>query len=232
MQRAIAQWRASSLQKLRAATTVTTFTRDITSTADKADAGMDASATELAGMATELAGMAAAGADVVEYHGPRRKYDAMIARGELRQDAHQALTVDQLERVYQDLVANRRKLSSSGSGLTLVDASGTKERRSGWWGSIVGSLHDDAPSSRSSSQDTTRGLYMYGGPGCGKTMLMDMFAASLPRDMAKAMERIHFHDFMLEVHESLQEHRSTPDPLRKVARDIGAKSTQIGRAHV
>jgi len=238
MQRAIAQWRAIGLQKLGAATTVTTIARDITSTADKADAGMDASATELAGMATELAGMAAAGADVVECHGPRRKYDAMIARGELRQDAHQALTVDQLERVYLDLVANRRKLSSSGSGLTLVDASGTKERRSGWWGSIVGSLHDDAPSSssssssslsssRSSSQDTTRGLYMYGGPGCGKTMLMDMFAASLPRDMAKAMERIHFHDFMLEVHESLQEHRATPDPLRKVAKDIAAKSTLI-----
>lgn len=61
----------------------------------------------------------------------------------------------------------------------------------------------------------------------GKTMLMDMFASSLPRDMAKGMERVHYHDFMLDVHESLQEHRATPDPLQKVAKDIAAKSSLI-----
>ena len=230
MQRAIAQWRASSLQKLRAATTVTTtFTRDITSTADKADAGMDASATELAGMATELAGMAAAGADVVEYHGPRRKYDAMIARGELRQDAHQALTVDQLERVYQDLVANRRNLSSSGSGLTLVDASGTQERRSGWWGSIVGSLHDDAPlvpvvvarhhpravhvRGPGVRQDHAHGHVCRGAgrDGAGKR---EIFEGGWRRPRARLdptklppppfqTRRVHYHDFMLDVHVDL-----------------------------
>jgi len=58
-------------------------------------------------------------------------------------------------------------------------------------------------------------------------MLMDMFASSLPRDMAKGMERVHYHDFMLDVHESLQEHRATPDPLQKVAKDIAAKSSLI-----
>lgn len=177
--------------------------------------------------ATELAGLAAAGVSTPrerpddELQGPRRRYEAMIARGELRQDAKQAVTVNHLERVYQDLLANRRR---SGSGLTLVDASGIKERKSGWWGSLVDSLKDK---SQNSSSQPTRGLYMYGGPGCGKTMLMDMFAASLPRDMAKALYRIHYHDFMLEVHESLQEHRATPDPLRKVSKDIAAKSTLI-----
>lgn len=41
------------------------------------------------------------------------------------------------------------------------------------------------------------------------------------------MERIHFHDFMLDVHESLQEHRDTSDPLAMVARDIVSKSKLI-----
>ena len=228
---------------------------------------------DVASLATELAGLAAAGtqeqgddARAAESQGPRAKYDAMIARGELRQDTRQALTVDQLERVYQDLITSRQ--SRTGSGLTLVDASSStkpRRRRTGWWVSIVDSLgdHPTPPSAPSSP----RGLYMYGGPGCGmypsplppmtvhsrtralagpnaltrspmhasvrpfdrigKTMLMDMFASSLPRDMAKGMARVHFHDFMLDVHESLQEHRATPDPLQKVAKDIAAKSSLI-----
>ncbi len=107
--------------------------------------GGRASSSDAASLATELAGLAAAGTGESpgESEGPRRKYDAMIARGELRQDSNQARTVDQLERVYQDLVASR--LSRSGSGLTLVDASSsTKQtrRRTGWWGSIVDSLGD------------------------------------------------------------------------------------------
>jgi len=38
------------------------------------------------------------------------------------------------------------------------------------------------------------------------------------------MERIHFHDFMLEVHELLQEHREVQDPLAAVAKDFVSKS--------
>lgn len=44
------------------------------------------------------------------------------------------------------------------------------------------------------------------------------------RCIAVQMERIHFHDFMLEVHELLQEHRETADPLSLVAKDIASKS--------
>lgn len=134
--------------------------------------GRRSASSDVASLATELAGLAAASTHdrdddgrAGESEGPRRKYDAMIARGELRQDSRQVVTVDQLERVYQDLVASRQ--SRSGSGLTLVDASSsTKQtrRRTGWWGSIVDSLGDN---STSSAPLAPRGLYMYGGPGCG-----------------------------------------------------------------
>lgn len=43
-----------------------------------------------------------------------------------------------------------------------------------------------------------QGIYMWGGVGVGKTMLMDVFVESAPRHFR--MHRIHFHDFMLEVH--------------------------------
>ena len=42
------------------------------------------------------------------------------------------------------------------------------------------------------------GLYLYGGVGRGKTMLMDMFVNSLPHhETAPTVWRLHFHDFMV-----------------------------------
>ncbi len=44
------------------------------------------------------------------------------------------------------------------------------------------------------------GLYVYGGCGTGKTMLMDMFFEEVDFPLKK---RVHFHEFMLEVHARL-----------------------------
>lgn len=43
------------------------------------------------------------------------------------------------------------------------------------------------------------GLYIYGGVGRGKSMLMDLFYDCLPDDVSK--QRIHFHQFMINVHD-------------------------------
>jgi len=45
--------------------------------------------------------------------------------------------------------------------------------------------------------NSPKGLYLYGGVGCGKTMLMDLFYDACPISHKK---RIHFHAFMLDVH--------------------------------
>lgn len=55
------------------------------------------------------------------------------------------------------------------------------------------------------SKDTTppsKGLYLYGSVGCGKTMLMDLFYENCLVDKA-SKRRVHFHSFMLDVHASL-----------------------------
>jgi cell division protein ZapE len=59
-----------------------------------------------------------------------------------------------------------------------------------------------------------KGLYLWGGPGRGKTYLMDCFYECLP---FKEKRRVHFHRFMLEIHEALDALPKTPDPLLIVA---------------
>ncbi|MDQ2778696.1 MAG: cell division protein ZapE [Pseudomonadota bacterium] len=55
-----------------------------------------------------------------------------------------------------------------------------------------------------------RGVFMYGGVGRGKSFLMDCFYQSVP---LTRKTRLHFHEFMREVHRQLQELKGTADPL-------------------
>lgn len=60
-----------------------------------------------------------------------------------------------------------------------------------------------------SRKKTPKGVYMYGGTGRGKSMLMDMFFSVLPQNTAK--RRVHFHAFMIEVHDYIHTRRQDDD---------------------
>jgi cell division protein ZapE len=58
--------------------------------------------------------------------------------------------------------------------------------------------------------DIPRGVYMYGGVGRGKSFLMDCFYNAVP---LRRKTRLHFHEFMREVHRELADLQGTVNPL-------------------
>ena len=65
-----------------------------------------------------------------------------------------------------------------------------------------------------------RGVYMYGGVGRGKSFLMDCFFNAVP---LTRKTRLHFHEFMREVHRELQELKGTVDPLDELGRRMARR---------
>ncbi len=65
-----------------------------------------------------------------------------------------------------------------------------------------------------------RGVYMYGGVGRGKSFLMDCFFNAVA---VKRKTRLHFHEFMREVHRQLTTLQGTVDPLDELARQMARK---------
>jgi cell division protein ZapE len=65
-----------------------------------------------------------------------------------------------------------------------------------------------------------RGVYMYGGVGRGKSFLMDCFFNAVP---LRRKTRLHFHEFMREVHRELAELQGTVNPLDALAERIARR---------
>jgi cell division protein ZapE len=68
-----------------------------------------------------------------------------------------------------------------------------------------------------------RGVYLWGGVGRGKSMLMDLAFAAIGEPRKR---RVHFHEFMLEVHARLRTERAKEegDPIPPVAKDIAEQA--------
>ncbi len=127
----------------------------------------------------------------MDTYSPLSKYEKAIANGEFQEDAAQAQVVRLLDELFHRLMAN------------------PPSSRAGWlsrW--------------RKKTVDPQQGLYVWGGVGRGKTMLMDLFYDCLP---PQRRMRMHFHRFMRRVHQGLAQWTGTSDPLRKVAADIAAE---------
>ncbi len=133
----------------------------------------------------------------------RQDYDHRIERGDLRADGAQLALADRFDRLIEAI--GRAAPASKSSSL-------------GW---LFGRSRARA--------EPVRGLYIHGGVGRGKTMLMDMFFDHVP---LKAKRRVHFNDFMADAHDRIQRHREAlkagrtdeKDPIPVVAADLAREA--------
>lgn len=89
-------------------------------------------------------------------------------------------------------------------------------------------LNDAAPRRRwfGPTPESVRGLYLWGGVGRGKSMLMDIFYDLAP---IKSKRRVHFHAFMLDVHERIARKRESGrgKPIEHIAKDLADEATLL-----
>ncbi|HEY1843532.1 MAG TPA: cell division protein ZapE [Buttiauxella sp.] len=133
---------------------------------------------------------------------PTLRYQQALAQGSYQPDDVQHEAVTRLEAIYQELT-NKSPAAATGGGLMAK------------FGKLLGKRAESA------SDEPVRGLYMWGGVGRGKTWLMDMFFQSLPGERKL---RLHFHRFMLRVHEELTQLQGHADPLEIVADGFKAET--------
>ena len=68
--------------------------------------------------------------------------------------------------------------------------------------------------------EVPRGIYLWGGVGRGKSLLMDAFYATVP---IRRRTRVHFHAFMRDIHEELATLKREADPLANVAAHVARR---------
>src|SRR5947209_9335268 len=65
-----------------------------------------------------------------------------------------------------------------------------------------------------------KGVYMYGGVGRGKSFLMDCFFNAVP---LQRKTRLHFHEFMREVHRELADLQGVVNPLEELGKQMARR---------
>ena len=93
------------------------------------------------------------------------------------------------------------------------------ERCAGEWADYKG-RRSNALKKLINHPDVPRGIYMYGGVGRGKSFLMDCFYSAVP---IGRKTRLHFHEFMREVHRELRDLQGTVNPLDELGRRISRR---------
>ena len=131
------------------------------------------------------------------------RYAALIAAGKIEADPGQAMLAAQLTALAHRL--DQRRLARKSSSL-------------GW---LFGKREQAGP--------PLKGLYVCGEVGRGKTMLMDLFFAA---SVVKRKRRVHFHEFMADVHERVHVFRQDIkngallelDPIQRAAAAIAEET--------
>ena len=158
--------------------------------------------------------------------GPLRWYRRRVREGALRADARQVEALERLQDLRSRLAAPRGALLGREHAPWRLGADDV---------GVFGS-HDGA-----TTEPRSQGVYLHGGVGRGKTMLMDAFFATLPRRVKERARRVHFHAFMAETHARLHALSDTTTRVRfapdgtffnlETSNDFSLKKKKAGPGH-
>jgi cell division protein ZapE len=142
-----------------------------------------------------------AGAAAPQPAEPMTAYRALRQSGLLQPDPAQQLAIERLQSLYRALLHYRPETGLRG------------------WLARFGLAENGG-------NHAPLGLYLCGPVGRGKSMLMDLFFRSVPNPRKR---RVHFHAFMLEVHDRIERERRTKseNPVGKVASDLADEAALL-----
>lgn len=137
---------------------------------------------------------------------PSAAYAALVAADVLRPDDYQRSVLPILDTLHADVTSSAASLNALGAGGGGGGGSGSGIF--GSFSSIFGQGRGAASGNgggigigvgvfgfaAATSTHAPRGIYLHGGTGCGKTLLLDIFVACAPR--AARARRVHFHAFV------------------------------------
>ena len=132
-----------------------------------------------------------------------QRYAHLVETGEIAGDPAQRPVVAALDRLNDEIRTKRLPRKSSALGWLFA-----KNR---------------------AAPEPVTGLYIHGGVGSGKTMLMDLFFDTVP---VRRKRRVHFNAFMADAHDRIQKHRlarkngtaKEDDPIPPVARALAEEA--------
>lgn len=134
-------------------------------------------------------------------------YRQRVAEGKIKPDPAQEAVLPELDRVV----------------MHLPEAEAAAPKKPGGWRSLFsGNGNGNGNGGAAPAQ---KGLYLWGGVGRGKSMLMDLISEAAPD---RGVRRVHFHEFMQEVQAGLNaaRKRGDQDTVRPVAIEI-AQSVRL-----
>ncbi|KYQ30571.1 hypothetical protein MGG_18135 [Pyricularia oryzae 70-15] len=156
---------------------------------------------------------------------PMQEYDRRVDEGILRNDEHQRGIIQSLQHLHDEL----RDYEAPAVKHPSLEALKAPAQKS-LFGSFFGSKGPKKAAIGDIPANLPRGLYLYGDVGSGKTMLMDLFYDTLPPSV-KSKTRIHFHNFMQDVHKRMHkmkmQHGNDLDAVPLIAADIAEQGNVL-----
>jgi predicted ATPase len=126
----------------------------------------------------------------------------MVENKEVQEDVHQIDALKALDRLYKELEKTPPQPLSTATPTTTPSP---KQEASysffgGFFSKVKHKVKDTA-----SRVSAPKGVYLHGGVGCGKTFCMNLFYQHVNGDWKRDKQHVHFHKFMLQVHQQMHE---------------------------